>query len=581
MPSRFRTSDILDGIPDAVLLLDNDFKIIYMNSEAARQMNVATVEAYVGQDLWEAFPALRETRFFRECTRAMADGVTVEYDANFESTKAWHHVRAHPTPQGLCIYSLDITARRNAEVALLEQTQVLESLNRVGVLIASELDVTKVVQAVADAASQITEAQFGAFFYNVENTDADAYLLHMREGVRQGRFAKIPATQISEILKPVLEGEGVIRLDDAALEPGLGNIPLFHGVMPDDSPLRSYLAVSLRAGTGKIIGGLFLGHADAGVFTRFDEQIVAGITGYATVSLENARLYQQAIDTNQALEQRVAERTAQLQRLNDLLQASNRELQDFASVASHDLQEPLRKIRAFGDRLMQRAGEELGAENRDSLARMQSAATRMQTLINDLLMFSRVTSRGQPFAVVDLNQIIAEVLSDLEERITQSAAQVWVAPSMPTIEADYTQIRQLLQNLVANGLKFHLPGKQPAVRVEVTEVDYNSATDAFGERLVQISVRDNGIGFDEKYLDRIFTVFQRLHGRGSYEGNGIGLAVCRRIVERHHGTITARSTPGEGATFVVTLPLRQAPLTPAEITRPIAASGASPNDAST
>jgi PAS domain S-box-containing protein len=246
------------------------------------------------------------------------------------------------------------------------------------------------------------------------------------------------------------------------------------------------------------------------------------------------------------LEQLVDERTRELQTANQLLQASNRELEDFASVASHDLQEPLRKIQAFGDRLERTAGAALGDQGRDYLVRMLNAAGRMQRLITDLLEFARVTTKAQPFVPVDLIGVLADVLSDLESRIEHAGGRVETGP-LPSIEADPTQMRQVLQNLVANALKFHKPDVPPRVRVY--------AEPAGDDGMCRICVADNGIGFDEKYLDRIFNVFQRLHGRHEYEGTGIGLAVCRKIAERHGGSITARSEPDGGATFIVTLPL--------------------------
>lgn len=245
-----------------------------------------------------------------------------------------------------------------------------------------------------------------------------------------------------------------------------------------------------------------------------------------------------------------------LQNFTALLRQRNRELQDFAYVASHDLQEPLRKIRAFGDRLQKRCEHLLDEQAKDYLGRMQDAARRMQVLISDLLSFSRVSTEAQPFAEVDLTAVARDVISDLEERIEQSGAQVELG-ELPRVQADPTQMRQLLQNLISNGLKYQKPGTPP--RIEISATEYMRETDLppLEHHGCLIHVRDNGIGFDEKYLDRIFTVFQRLHGRNEYEGTGIGLAICRKIVERHHGWITARSSPGHGATFIAGLPYRQ------------------------
>jgi light-regulated signal transduction histidine kinase (bacteriophytochrome) len=171
-----------------------------------------------------------------------------------------------------------------------------------------------------------------------------------------------------------------------------------------------------------------------------------------------------------------------------------------------------------------------------------------------LLAFSRVIRSSEPFVPVDLTDLTREVLSDLEVRIEKTQATVKVG-SMPTIAADPTQLRQLMQNLISNGLKFQPKNAKPVIKIDASIVEDPSLVSAAG--LCQITVEDNGIGFDEKYLEKVFAVFQRLHGRSEYEGTGIGLAVCRRIVDRHGGSITAHSKPDEGATFIVTLPVQQ------------------------
>jgi PAS domain S-box-containing protein len=237
------------------------------------------------------------------------------------------------------------------------------------------------------------------------------------------------------------------------------------------------------------------------------------------------------------------------------LAQSNRELEEFATVASHDLQEPLRKIQSFVGCLRDEKSVSLDAEGRNYLDRIQNAATRMKILVADLLGFSRVSSQGKALLPVVLNEVVEGVLSDLEVRLQETGGRVEVS-ALPTVTGDSTQMRQLFQNLIGNALKFHKAGEAPVVRVSA---ETSEGSDAHGGAqcgaTCTISVTDNGIGFEEKYLDRVFKIFQRLHGRGEYEGTGIGLAVCRRIVERHGGSLTARSTLGQGSTFVVTLPL--------------------------
>jgi len=237
--------------------------------------------------------------------------------------------------------------------------------------------------------------------------------------------------------------------------------------------------------------------------------------------------------------------------LTERLELNNRELQDFAYVASHDLQEPLRKIQAFGDRLKTTNGDILNDKGKDYLARMLNAANRAQVLINDLLAFSRVTTKAQSFVAINLNEILEGVLSDLEVRIEQTGTTVEF-DSLPVIEAEPSQMRQLLQNLISNAIKFRKENVAPIIQIRASQT-HQDDRDAY-----EIRVIDNGIGLDQKYSDRIFQMFQRLHGRNAYEGTGIGLAICRKIVERHGGMISVESQIDQGATFIITLPLKQA-----------------------
>lgn len=233
------------------------------------------------------------------------------------------------------------------------------------------------------------------------------------------------------------------------------------------------------------------------------------------------------------------------------LERSNKELEDFAYVASHDLQEPLRKIQSFGSRLESKFSDDLDERGLDYLNRMQNAAGRMQILIRELLSYSRITTTAKPFEQTDLHKIATNVLSDLEVRIEQSNAIVDLAPLI-SIEADRMQMRQLFQNIIGNALKFTSPERQPHITIlgEIMQ-DQNEKT------VYDIKISDNGIGFDEKYTSKIFGIFQRLHGKNQYEGTGVGLAICRKIVQRHAGQILVKSQPNVGTTFIIRLPIVQ------------------------
>jgi PAS domain S-box-containing protein len=253
------------------------------------------------------------------------------------------------------------------------------------------------------------------------------------------------------------------------------------------------------------------------------------------------------------LELRVKERTAELLEANVKLRRSyrrleelNKDLQDFAFIASHDLQEPLRKVQAFGDLLGSKCADSLDETARDYVKRMQTAASRMQNLLNSLLSYSRLTTKAEPIQEMALNESVEEALSNLEIMIRETNAHVEVGELL-TVQADRFQMIQLFQNLIGNALKYHRDGQAPHVKI------YARSGSEGGT--YEIRVEDNGIGFEEKYIDRIFLPFQRLHGRSSdYGGVGMGLAICKKIVERHCGEITGRSVLGKGSTFIVTLP---------------------------
>ena len=317
-----------------------------------------------------------------------------------------------------------------------------------------------------------------------------------------------------------------------------------HTEEPCDSPEHHFPLAEIRK-TGKPVR---MEHIH---FDREGNEQFVEVHGYPITDASGrvSRMIEFCLDVTERKKIRL-----QLEKVVTALEKSNKELQDFAYIASHDLQEPLRKVTAFGDRLQTKYGDVLGERGGDYLQRMRSSATRMQDLITDLLDFSRVTTKGNPFVETDLEKIVQGLISDFEVHLEEKDASI-SSDGLPSVECDPLQMRQLLQNLIGNALKFTAEGVPP--RIQISHQRFQDLQDGMFRTFYGIRVRDNGIGFDEKYLDRIFGVFQRLHGRDEYQGTGVGLAICRKIVERHDGTLTASSTPGQGAEFVFTLPIKQ------------------------
>jgi signal transduction histidine kinase len=275
--------------------------------------------------------------------------------------------------------------------------------------------------------------------------------------------------------------------------------------------------------------------------------------------VENRKQANKALEeVNLLLEDKVKDRTKELTQANKELELNNIELQQYASVASHDLQEPLRKIMTFANMLNDRYVRD-NPDAEQLLKRILASSERMRSLINDLLNYSKL-SVASPFISADLNNIVEETISDLELSINEKGAQVMIE-NLPHAEVIPGQMRQVFQNIISNALKFSQKDRPPVIKIwaeRIHKKDMESEVNLNGDYL-RIYVRDNGIGFDEVFLEKIFTLFQRLHGRTEYEGTGIGLAIVKKIIDKHNGLITAKSAEGEGTTFIIVLPVKQIP----------------------
>jgi signal transduction histidine kinase len=473
----------------------------------------------------------------------------------FDELELRIHNRTMELARANRVLETEISERVRAEEELQEAKEELEKQNaqlkalyRVGQMINSTLDLDQVLATLLEEVRRLLGVVATSVWLNDPETDelvCQQATGLQKEIVRGWRLA--PGQGVAGWVAQ--NEESLIVTDTRA------DARHFDGVDQQTGlALCSALSAPLRV-KGIVIGVLQVVDTTVDRFKPADRALIEPLAASAAIAIENARLYEQAqkeITERLAAEEALKRHAAELER-------SNRDLQDFLFVASHDLQEPLRKVHAFADRLKVKYGEALDERGRDYIERMQLATQRMQHLINDLLTYSRVTTRAQPFVSVDLGRIVREVLSDLEMQVKRVGGRVEVG-DLPRIDADPIQMGQLLQNLIGNALKFHRQDQAPVVKIHAQLLKVQEghlAGNAPGDELCQIAVEDNGIGFDEKYLDRIFQVFRRLHGRDTYEGTGVGLAICRKIVERHSGNITATSSPGQGATFVVTLPVKQ------------------------
>ena len=439
----------------------------------------------------------------------------------------------------------DVTERRRAEDALRDETRVLELLNRTGTAIGSTLDLRTLVQSVTDAATQLSGARFGAFFYNTTDENGDAFLLYTLSGAPREAFDQFGHPRATALFGPTFRGERPIRCDDVLADPRYGQMGPHHGMPPRHPPVRSYLAVPVVSRGGEAIGGLFFGHPDPGVFTERTERAIVGVAAQAAVAIDNARLYE---DVRRAAEER--------RRLLDAERAARAEAErvslmkdEFLATLSHELRTPLNAILGWAQILRSRehADDEELAEGLSVIERN----TRVQAqLIEDLLDMSRIISGKVRLDVqrVDLQDVVKAAVASVRHSADarEIRLQVVLDPMAGPVRGDPNRLQQCVWNLLSNAIKFTPKGG----RVQVGLERVNSH--------LEVCVVDDGEGIRPDFLPHVFERFRQADASTTrkHGGLGLGLSIVKSLVELHGGTIRARSAGvGKGSTFCIELPL--------------------------
>lgn len=429
----------------------------------------------------------------------------------------------------------DVTIRRQTERALREETHALEVLNRTGATIAARLDQQSVLQAVTDAATELSGAKFGSFFYTAEDENGEALILYTLSGAPREAFERLGRPRATDLFGPTFRGEPPIRCDDVTTDSRYGRWEPHHGMPKGHLPVRSYLAVPVVSGSGEVMGGLFFGHPEPGVFTERAERVVTGIAAHAAIAIDNARLYE-------AAQQEIANR----QRAEEALREADRRKDEFLATLAHELRNPLAPILQAAT--LMRTDSATDAQLRWSHDVIDRQVRHMSLLLDDLLDVSRITRgqlslRKQWIVLGDVIDAALETVGPVLEARNQEFL-VDLADDPIWMLADPLRLAQVLSNLVSNAAKYTPAGNK--IRL-VARLDA-------GE--VLISIIDPGAGIAEEWLPVIFEMFSQARGVEQPEGGlGIGLALVRGLLELHGGSIEAKSDgPGCGSEFSIRLP---------------------------
>ncbi|HVH44063.1 MAG TPA: ATP-binding protein [Labilithrix sp.] len=528
---------IIESSGDCAKTLSLDGKLLWMNESGQRALGITDIDAVIGKswlDFWKGEDRAAAQAAL-EAAVAGRPGHFVGCYAVRDVPRFWDVVvtpilDADGKPEMVLAVSRDVTERRRQEETLRSETRFLELLNEIGTALAAELDLEKLVQLVTDAGTQLSGAKFGAFFHTLQGAQGEALLLYTLSGAPREAFEGFGLPRATPIFKPILYGEGPVRCDDVLKDPRYGRLAPHYGMPPGHPPVRSFVAVSVVSRTREVIGGLFYGHPEPGVFTERTERLLVGLAGQAAVAIDNARLLERA------------------QRERKRAEEASQEKDEFLAIVSHELRTPLTAILGWS-RLLR--GGTLTPEKRErGLASVERNALNQSQLIEDLLDVSRIVSGKLRLDVqpVDFVSIVEAAVESAHPAMVakQIRLRSVLGPGKSDLMGDPTRLQQIVWNLLSNATKFTPRGG--SIDITMRRVDSQ----------IELSVSDTGQGIDAAFLPRIFERFKqadasttRAHG-----GLGLGLSISKNLVEMHGGTIEASSAgEGRGAMFVVRFPV--------------------------
>jgi two-component system, chemotaxis family, CheB/CheR fusion protein len=519
-----------------------DFILLTANAEAIQFLGGKDDEI-IGKYLKRDILLLTENGLFEKYLQVVQTGIKYHTDIYFESTQKWFEVTAARMMDGFAVTFTDISEKKIAEQKLrknyVELVAVKDNLKKLN---------TDLENKVTERTHELSESEERFRLVARATNDAlwDWNFVNNQVWWGDAFFKQFGYGSMADLVNRHFWLNKIHPDDRAQVEESL------HQAINTGKNqwVREYRFLKENGEYAYILDRAYVLQDEYGTPYR--------MLGSMFDLTEQKKAEQEIARINASLEQKVAQRTQQLQQINEELETSNNDLQQFASVASHDLQEPLRKILMHSRFIKDKFEHALGSDVKESLHKIIHSSGRMKSLISDILNFSRLSNNRYEFIYTDLHKMITEILDDFEVTIREKDATITI-DELPCIDAIPGQMRQVFHNLLANALKFSRPDTLPVVQISgglIKEKSFDSPLATDGD-FCRISVKDNGIGFDEKFTASIFNLFQRLHSKDKYEGSGIGLAITKKIVEKHQGLITAHSREGSGAEFIIILPVKQ------------------------